>query len=142
MGTRVYPLCMMSDMVEKSRTTELGSMKQSFSGVRMSSTVLLRSIPRLNSSFTNSLGTGDAVRRRRSCRVTHTCSSSGGGSSHLYGSLTLVRIISMARSLIPQVLTSRLSARSRISPRGQDSGQVSTRHTWASQVSPGAIWKP
>lgn len=34
-------------------------MKQSFRGVRMSSTVLLRSIPRLNSSFTNSLHTGD-----------------------------------------------------------------------------------
>lgn len=55
MGTLVYPLCIISDMVEKSSTAELGSMKQSFRGVRMSSTVLLRSIPRLNSSFTNSL---------------------------------------------------------------------------------------
>lgn len=61
MGTLVYPLCMISDMVEKSSTAELGSMKQSFSGVRMSSTVLLRSIPRLNSSFTNSLHKHDPV---------------------------------------------------------------------------------
>lgn len=55
MGTRVYPHCIISDMVEKSSTAELGSMKQSFKGVRMSSTVLVRKVPRLNSSFTNSL---------------------------------------------------------------------------------------
>lgn len=48
----------------------------------------------------------------------------------------------MALSLIPHVLMSLLSARSRISPRGQDSGQVSTMHTWASQVRAGASWKP
>lgn len=133
---------MISDMVEKSRTAELGSMKQSFSGVRMSSTVLVRSIPRLNSSFTNSLHGITHVGR-----ITHwdlerpepTVTPPPPARPHLYGSLTLVRIISMARSLIPQVLMSLLRARSRIRPRGQDRGQVSTMQTWASQVRAGAI---
>ncbi len=141
MGTLVYPLCMISDMVEKSRTAELGSMKQSFRGVRMSSTVLLRSIPRLNSSFTNSLHGQDTAQMRQTAL---TCSTSAVCRSvfYLYGSLTLVRIISIVFSLIPQVLMSLLRARSRISPRGQDRGQVSTMHTWASQVTAGASWKP